>query len=245
MINWECRQCHERLEAPESLQGQVLDCPRCGCGGTVPAAQTQSAPVCNTQGTDDPDESERQIGDYKLWSKGRLLHIDGPDDTIAKDIAHKYLAALPTEELMDIVLSGESELILGEALGGWYDWVKGEATAELERAKSLGLPYPENPTWAYTRRMLDQCEEIRFYVCFVWEQIIGKTPPEAGIPSEMIDRFVVHRMRADECLCARILLLQHWAHLEDRNPSMESSLFRDVSAELTADLGSFMGTGLR
>ncbi|GEM_PF-5646109 len=37
MIRWNCISCHELLEAPESLGGGSLACPRCGTGNAIPS----------------------------------------------------------------------------------------------------------------------------------------------------------------------------------------------------------------
>ncbi len=37
MIHWNCIACHELLEAPESMSGSALACPRCGVANAVPA----------------------------------------------------------------------------------------------------------------------------------------------------------------------------------------------------------------
>ncbi len=36
MINFKCPKCSEKMDAPESMQGQFLDCPNCHCAAQVP-----------------------------------------------------------------------------------------------------------------------------------------------------------------------------------------------------------------
>ena len=148
MITWECRQCQESIEAPESLQGEPLDCPICGSGQRVPTSHPDSASENHAQIAEDLDDFEIQIGDYKLTVDGSFLCVDGPDDSISQAIADDYLVSLHTEELQEIVLTGKTDEILGEALGGFHRGMSGQATTQqLRYAEDLG----------YLPRESDQC----------------------------------------------------------------------------------------
>ena len=233
MINWECRQCQEPMEAPESLQGEPLDCPHCGTSQRVPYAHRDSGPARDDQGANDLDDYDKQIGDYKLRVDGQILRIDGPDDSVGKAIGPDYLAALRREEMFAVVLTGESEEILGEALGGFHRGLKGHATKrQLQYADTLGLTYPENPTKAYIGRMLDQFEEVRFYVCFIWRSMMDEAPSDSGVPKGMIDRFVVDLLRSEESLWIGALLARSLANHKGMSPPTDTALFREIAGRL-------------
>jgi len=170
------------------------------------------------------------IGDYCLQAEGRFLHIDGPDESISGAIAKQYLAALPSDELRDIVVSGYADRLRAEAFGGHHRGLKGPATErQLAYATGLGLSYPANPTKAYIGRMLDQFEQTRFYVYFVWRCLTGGTPSECGQQTEPINAFVVRLMQQDPPIVIRVLLAQALANFQGTKPSRTSGLFQEMA----------------
>ncbi len=52
MIRWNCRQCGEGLEAPQSMAGQMLACAACKATVRIPAATVERpAPTSSTRRT--------------------------------------------------------------------------------------------------------------------------------------------------------------------------------------------------
>jgi len=88
MIQFKCSQCKELLEAPESMQGERLQCPKCRYPEVVPAPEEKAEPIKLEANGGNPNEAtqirtfasasslERKEEEYK-----RPLNTDGKGAT--------------------------------------------------------------------------------------------------------------------------------------------------------------------
>ncbi len=53
MITFNCSKCQEQLEAPLSMAGERLQCPKCRFPEVIPTDDAQSAPPLTLEGNDD------------------------------------------------------------------------------------------------------------------------------------------------------------------------------------------------
>lgn len=68
MINFTCHKCSEKMEAPESLIGQYLKCPKCGISDIVP----KYADVLYSKLSNDPATT---MPEYETHGGGGLIFL--------------------------------------------------------------------------------------------------------------------------------------------------------------------------
>ncbi|MBI9015639.1 MAG: hypothetical protein JEZ07_00095 [Phycisphaerae bacterium] len=105
MIQFRCTQCDEAMEAPESMTGELLQCPRCKYPGKVPAStdfaielegqdnDSTSAPSITAFG----GSSSNKVKDRKF---NRPLNSDGTGATRVKTF-HSVLSDTAIEYMDD------------------------------------------------------------------------------------------------------------------------------------------------
>ena len=65
MINFKCSQCDEPLEAPVSMQGELLPCPKCRYPERVPIPEEEAPPIKIEEVEETQDQHETQIKTFK------------------------------------------------------------------------------------------------------------------------------------------------------------------------------------
>jgi len=69
MIKFECSQCGESLEAPDSLQGDLLQCPECRFPEKVPVLEKEPDPIRVDGLMGDEPEAPTQISTFESTSE--------------------------------------------------------------------------------------------------------------------------------------------------------------------------------
>jgi len=172
------------------------------------------------------------MGDYEIRIEGDEMHVAGPNEGLCRLLGQRFLELIGTEEGRNVLYDSVARMRLWDSIATPNASAGRPATEKQKQfARAIGMVLADNISFAEISFLLDEFEQVRWYVYFVFRQLYGQTPSEAGTPSDLITLLTMSLLN-DRILSARILALQAMRNATGEEVPTQGEVYMSVALEI-------------
>jgi len=172
------------------------------------------------------------IGDYEIHVEGDEMHVAGPSESLCRLLGQRLLELIGTEEGRQALSDDGARMRLWDSITTPKMSAGRQATEKQKQfARALGMVVADTASFADIAFLLSEYEQVRWYVYFVFRQLYGQTPSEAGAPSDLVSSLTMSFLH-DRTLSARILALQAIRNASGEEVRKQGEVYMLVALEV-------------